>query len=119
MRREFSSIFLFFRRLTMRYQKSKTSNYYLKRFYKEKAKWLCSIGEYNPAKGYIKDRIRMDGIEIYLPEDKQYVKYPKNSNTQKWLKRYSNRRFRRNIIDELPIKSNYNRKYTEYWWTLW
>ena len=44
---------------------------------------------------------------------------PKNSNVQKWLKKYSNRRFRKNIIDELPIKSNYNRKYTEYWWTLW
>jgi hypothetical protein len=42
-----------------------------------------------------------------------YIRYPKNSNMQKYLKRRSKRRIRR--INQ-PLQGNSYRKYMEYWW---
>lgn len=104
----------------MKIQKSKNNKYYKDLVYKEKHKKICTINNsYDPSRGWIKDSIKVNGKWIDVPEEKQYVKYPKNSNMQKYYKKYSNRRFRRNVLDELPAKGNHNRKYTEYWWILW
>lgn len=46
----------------------------------------------------------------------KYVKYPRNSNVQKYLKRQSNRLIRR--TESLPGGNGY-RKYMEYKWELW
>ena len=46
-----------------------------------------------------------------------YIKYPKNSNCQKWIKRETSRRFRRRL--DLPRKGNAYRRLFDYWWTLY
>ena len=78
-----------------------------------------SIKHYNIYTGntWIKDYDRQNHCDI--PEEKQYIKYAKNSNMQKYLKKYSNRRLRMTELEDVPLKGNYNRKYTEYWWILW
>ena len=47
----------------------------------------------------------------------KYIKYPKNSNCQRWIKRETSRRFR-NCMD-IPSKGNYYRRLFDYWWTLY
>lgn len=78
-----------------------------------------SIKHYNIYTGntWIKDYDRQNCCDI--PEEKQYIKYAKNSNMQKYLKKYSNRRLRMAELENVPLKGNYNRKYTEYWWIIW
>ena len=51
-----------------------------------------------------------------LPAGK-YIKYPKNSNCQRWIKRETSRRFRN--CEELPRKGNYYRRLFDYWWTMY
>lgn len=52
----------------------------------------------------------------YVPTGK-YIKYMKNSNCQKWLKRETSRRMRN--CKELPRKGNYYRRLLDYWWVLY
>ena len=47
----------------------------------------------------------------------KYIKYPKNSNCQRWMKRLTSRRFRR--CKALPNKGNHYRRLFDYWWTLY
>lgn len=47
----------------------------------------------------------------------KYIKYPKNSNCQRWIKRETSRRFRN--CKELPPKGNYYRRLFDYWWTMY
>ncbi|MBQ3379903.1 MAG: hypothetical protein IJG50_08615 [Clostridia bacterium] len=44
------------------------------------------------------------------------VQRGKNSQTQKLLKKISNRLVRRQPLDALPPKGNYHRKLFDYWW---
>ena len=47
----------------------------------------------------------------------RYIKYPKNSNCQQWIKRETSRRLRR--CSDVPKKGNYDRRLFDYWWTLY
>ena len=47
----------------------------------------------------------------------KYIKYLKNSNCQRWIKRETSRRFRN--CKELPPKGNYYRRLFDYWWTMY
>lgn len=46
-----------------------------------------------------------------------YIKYPKNSNRQRWCKKASSARVRRYM--DLPGKGNSYRRVFDYWWTLY
>lgn len=46
-----------------------------------------------------------------------YIKYPKNSNRQRWCKKASSARVRRYM--DLPSKGNSYRRVFDYWWTLY
>lgn len=47
----------------------------------------------------------------------KYIKYQKNSNCQRWMKRETSRKFRRQL--DLPCKGNAYRRLFDYWWTLY
>lgn len=46
----------------------------------------------------------------------KYIKFPKNSNCQRWMKRLTSKKVRR--CPELKGKGNYYRCLFDYWWTL-
>ena len=68
---------------------------------------------YRPHAGYV-DWSEVDGK--WMPTGK-YIKYPKNSNCQRWWKKYSNKIVRKNM--NLPQKGNRYRRVFDYWWTLY
>lgn len=93
----------------------KTGSAYRRLMKKQKKDRLMKIinrGGYNPAAGYV-DWDFVDGK--WQPIGK-YIKYPKNSNQQRFFKRYSNKVARRK---ELPTKGNGYRRHFDYWWTLY
>jgi hypothetical protein len=47
----------------------------------------------------------------------KYIKYPKNSNCQKWMKRETSRRIRN--CECAPPKGNFYRRLFDYWWTMY
>lgn len=47
----------------------------------------------------------------------KYIKYPKNSNCQRWMKRLTSKKARRH--PELTCKGNQYRRLFDYWWTLY
>ena len=47
----------------------------------------------------------------------KYIKYPKNSSCQRWIKRETSRRMRK--CNDLPKKGNYYRRIVDYWWELY
>ena len=47
----------------------------------------------------------------------KYIKDPKNSNCQKWIKRETGRRIRN--CEDVPAKGNFYRRLFDYWWTLY
>lgn len=67
---------------------------------------------YAPHIGYI-DWDYVNGV--WQPVGK-YVKYPKNSAKQKFLKRQTNKKIRKLDISH---KGNDYRKHYEYWWTMY
>ncbi len=68
---------------------------------------------YIPHVGYV--QWTFDGSH-FVPTGK-YIKYPKNSNCQQWIKRETSKRTRR--CKELPAKGNHYRHLFDYWWTLY
>lgn len=72
----------------------------------------CTRYRYAPHIGYI-DWDYVDGV--WQPVGK-YIKYPKNSVKQKFLKRQSNRKVRRS---DISTKGNGYRKCSEYWWIMY
>lgn len=46
-----------------------------------------------------------------------YIKYPKNSNCQRWIKRLTAKRARK--APGLRGKGNHYRRLVDYWWTLY
>lgn len=68
---------------------------------------------YNPARGYV-DWGFVDGV--WQPVG-NHIKYPKNSNRQRYHKNQSNRKVRR--FDGPIPNGNAYRKLYEYWWTLY
>lgn len=47
----------------------------------------------------------------------KYIKYPKNSNCQRWIKRQTSKRVRH--YKGMPVKGNHYRRLFDYWWTLY
>lgn len=45
------------------------------------------------------------------------IKYPKNSNCQRWMKHTTGHRVRH--FKDIPIKGNFYRRLFDYWWTLY
>lgn len=74
---------------------------------------IISSGGYKPMIGYI-DYGFVDGV---WQEVGNHIKYPRNSNAQRFLKRQSNKRVRR-YTGNIP-KGNSYRKLLDYWWELY
>lgn len=94
----------------------KTGRAYRRRKAKQKDDRLRSIiasGGYKPMIGFI-DYGLVDGV---WQEVGNHIKYPRNSNYQRYLKQQSNKRVRR-YKAEIP-KGNSYRKLFEYWWELY
>jgi len=68
---------------------------------------------YAPHAGYVQWE-EIDGV--WVPAGK-YIKYPKNSNTQKWIKRYTGKKMRRS--HDIPHKGNHYRRLFDYWGTMY
>ena len=82
--------------------------------YKKDLRLRRIIGEYRckPTVGYITHRW-IDGVWQPVGD---YIRYPKNSNIQKYLKRLSRRKVRRS---ESFQNGNSYRKCIEYKWQFW
>lgn len=74
---------------------------------------IINYGGYAPHRGYVD--WGCDGETLL--HSGQYIKYPKDSNCQRWMKRETSRRIR-NCKDVLP-KGNFYRRLFDYWWTLY
>lgn len=74
---------------------------------------IINYGGYAPHRGYVD--WGFDGKTLL--HTGKYIKYPKNSNCQRWIKRATSRRIRR--CKEVPVKGNYYRRLLDYWWTLY
>lgn len=73
---------------------------------------IISYSGYKPHIGYL-DWDRVNGV--WQPVGK-YIKYPKNSDAQRYWKRHSNKIIRRR--NEI-YRGNQYRKCFDYWWTLY
>lgn len=67
---------------------------------------------YNPFAGYVE----CDWVDDKFQPVGNHIKFPKNSNAQRYYKNQSNRRVRR-YKGSLPNGNGYRKLY-EYWWTL-
>lgn len=47
----------------------------------------------------------------------KHIKFPKNSNCQRWMKKETSRRFRN--CQDMPVKGNHYRRLFDYWWTMY
>lgn len=74
---------------------------------------IISYGGYAPHRGYV-DWDYIDGV---WTQTGQYIKYPKNSNCQRWIKRLTSKKVR--AYPYLPPKGNQYRRVFDYWWTLY
>ena len=94
----------------------RTGRRYRRRKGQEKSDRLLKIiqnARYGPHRGYVDW-----GFEgRTLLHTGKYIKYPKNSKCQQWLKRASGKKVR--AYPCLPQKGNGYRKVFDYWWTLY
>lgn len=67
---------------------------------------------YYPYRGYI----NWGFVNGVWQETGKYIKYPRSSERQQYLKRLSSHRVRR--YDHLPPKGNHYRRVFDYWWEL-
>lgn len=74
---------------------------------------IINYGGYAPHRGYVD--WGFDGKTLL--HSGKYIKYPKNSNCQRWIKRETSRRLR--SCRSIPVKGNYYRRLFDYWWTLY
>ena len=71
--------------------------------------------DYDPRVGYID--YGFDGQT--LSHTGKYIKYPKNSNTQKMIKKKTNKKSRKHDKEEAAGKGNLYRRLVDYWWILY
>ena len=71
------------------------------------------IRHYVPHAGYVD----WDFDGQTLLHSGKYIKYPKNSHCQRWIKRETSQKFRHQL--DLPHKGNAYRRLFDYWWTLY
>ncbi|WP_417111502.1 hypothetical protein [Hominenteromicrobium sp.] len=74
---------------------------------------IINYGGYAPHRGYID--WGFDGKTLL--HTGKYIKYPKNSNCQRWIKRETSGRVRN--CKDIPPKGNFYRRLFDYWWTLY
>lgn len=74
---------------------------------------ILNYGGYAPHRGYVECGFQGKT----LLHTGKYIKYPKNSNCQKWIKRETSRRIRN--CRDVPVKGNFYRRLFDYWWTLY
>ena len=74
---------------------------------------IMNYGGYAPHVGYVD--WGFDGRTLL--HTGKYIKYPKNSNCQRWMKRLTSKKTRR--YSELTGKGNQYRRLFDYWWTLY
>ena len=74
---------------------------------------IINYGGYAPHRGYID--WGYDGSTLL--HSGKYIKYPKNSNCQRWMKKETSRRIRN--CRDVSAKGNYYRRLFDYWWTLY
>ena len=74
---------------------------------------IISYGGYAPRRGYID--WGFDGTTLL--RSGKYIKYPKNSNCQRRMKRETSRRTRN--CKEASKKGNFYRRLFDYWWALY
>ena len=74
---------------------------------------IINYGGYAPHRGYID--WGFDGRTLL--HTGKYIKYPKNSSCQRWIKRETSRRIRR--CRNTPVKGNFYRRLFDYWGTLY
>ena len=74
---------------------------------------IINYGDYAPHRGYID--WGFDGQTLL--HTCKYIKYPKNSSCQRWIKRETSQRIRR--CRNAPAKGNFYRRLFDYWWTLY
>lgn len=94
----------------------RTGRQYRRRKGHEKLDRLLAIiqtSRYGPHRGYVD----WDFEGRTLLHTDKYIKYPKNSKCQRWLKRVSSKKVR--ACPCLPQKRNGYRKVFDYWWTLY
>lgn len=68
---------------------------------------------YMPHAGYVD--CGFDGTTLL--HSGKYIKYPKHSNCQRWMKRLTSKKTRRR--PDLARKGNEYRRLFDYWWTLY
>ena len=93
-----------------------TGRQYRRRKGQEKSDRLLAIiqtARYGPHRGYVD----WDFEGKTLLHTGKYIKYPKNSKCQRWLKRVSSKKVR--AYPYLPQKGNGYRKVFDYWWSLY
>lgn len=74
---------------------------------------IINYGGYAPHRGYID--WGFDGQTLL--HSGKHIKYPKNSNCQRWIKRETSRKIRN--CRSTPVKGNFYRRLFDYWWTLY
>jgi hypothetical protein len=74
---------------------------------------IIQLSGYAPYRGYVD----WDFEGKTLLHTGYYIKYPKNSKCQRWLKRVSIKKVR--VYPYLPQKGNGYRKVFDYWWSLY
>ena len=92
----------------------KTNKYERKLIQKHKDQRLRNIINnygYNPRIGFV-DWDFVDGV---WQEVGKYIKYPRNSNRQKWIKKETSHKLRH--IKDIPLHNKY-RRYIDYWWIM-
>ena len=74
---------------------------------------ITYYGGFAPHRGYVD--WEFDGRTLL--HSGTYIKYPKNSNCQRWIKRETSRRIRN--CKEVPTKGNFYRRLFDYWGTMY
>lgn len=94
----------------------RTGRQYRRRKGREKSDRLLAIiqaARYGPHRGYVD--WEFEGKTLL--HTGYYIKYPKNSKCQRWLKRVSSKKVR--ACSEFPQKGNGCRKVFDYWWEMY
>ncbi|MDD5022279.1 MAG: hypothetical protein PHR82_09165 [Endomicrobiaceae bacterium] len=96
------------------YNSRKTGRAYRRVMREQKTNRLMRIVNryYIPHAGYV-DWDFVDGKYVQVGK---YIKYPKNSNCQRWMKKYTNKIVRHSHI---PLRGNGYRKTFDYWWEMY